>query len=181
MADRRFARIDVTKALRELESVGKAARLANQDLQIELANAGRDKMKELIEERGTGSRRWGYATKSGAFKPTPLPAKVIPRSGSLKNSGGPSRVNTGQMRDAVRVRFERGQQRTLAAFGWINAPSEDQAYFEAQEYGFTAGGFRPDKRVDGMFALRDARLYVTKQVLPKLVRKYKNRIARGSY
>lgn len=179
MVDRRFARVDVTRALGELEAVGKAGRIANQELQIELAEAGRTEMKRLIEERGTGSRRWGYRERSGIFKPTPLPAKVKPRSGNLKSSGGPSRINTGRMMNAVRVRFERGGSKALSAFGWINAPADDEAYFEAQEYGFEAGGFRPDQEVKGMFALRDARLHVTREVLPKLVRKYKNRIARG--
>ena len=185
MAEKRFARVDVTKALGGLEGVSKAARIANQELQIELAEAGRDKMKDLILERGTGSRRWGYnektasGSRNGPFKATPLPAKVKPRSGNLKSSGGPSRFNTGRMMNAVRVRFERGGSRALSAFGWINAPAKDEAYFEAQEYGFEAGGFRPDQKVDGMFALRDARLHVTQEVLPKLVRKYKNRIARG--
>ena len=159
--------------------MGKAGRIANQELQIELAEAGRTEMKRLIEERGTRSDPWGYREGSGTFKATPLPAKVNPRSGNLKISGGPSRINTGRMMNAVRVRFERGGSKALSAFGWINAPADDEAYFEAQEYGFEAGGFRPDQEVKGMFALRDARLHVTQEVLPKLVRKYKNRIARG--
>lgn len=179
MARTRFARVDVTNVLRKIEDAGQAASIANQELQIEVARAGQEKMKELIQERGTGSRRWGYRERNGIFKPTPLPAKVKPRSGNLKSSGGRARVNTGRMMDAVRVRFETGGSKAFSAFGWINPPASDEAYFQAQENGFTAGGFRPDQKVEGMFALRDARLYVTKEVLPRLIRKYERRIARG--
>jgi len=113
------------------------------------------------------------------WKVRPLPAKWDPRRGSDRNISSPGRVNTGQMRDAVRVRFEGGGSRKIAAFGWINAPAEDQQYFLAQDRGFTAGGFRKPVEVRGMFALRDARKYVADELLPKLSQKYVRRIARG--
>mgnify|MGYP003655718328 CR=1 FL=1 len=177
---RKFVSVNVAGVLSSLNAIENEASGATQDLQMELARAGAEKMKELIETRGTG-RMWGRTNRMGDFTPTPLPAKVIPYSGKLKSGGGESRVNTGRMRDSIRVKFQRGEQKTLSSFGWIGANGEDEKYFMAQEYGFEAGGFRPDKKVDGMFALRDARLYVSRDLLPRLIRKYQNRIAKGKY
>jgi hypothetical protein len=166
---RRFVRVDVTNALRQLDQVSKAADIALEDMQIELANIGKEKMVEYIETGGTG-KTW--------LKP--MPAKKIPLSGSPRSSSLPGRVNTGRMRDAVRVKLEKGNKRVTAGFGWIDAPSGDEEYFKAQEYGFSAGGFRRAMSVPGMFALRDARLYVV-TVLPRIAKKYQNRIAGGKY
>lgn len=167
------ARIDITGAIRALEGTATAVRQANEDLQIELANAGAEEMKRLIETRGT-VRKWNQ----------PMYAKNSPREGSLRDASYPGRVNTGKMRDSVRVRFERGALKAFAAFGWID---NAEPYFFAQEYGTSALGFRKPTgnpgidNIRGMFALRDARLYVTKNVLPRLIQKYERRIARGVY
>ena len=176
---KRFVRVDITNALKELEELGKAADQALEDMQIEVANLGRDKMVEYIETRGTG-KKWGSVTRSGRFRPEPMPAKLIPLIGKFRSGSYPGRVNTGRMRDAVRVRFERGEKQIRSAFGWIDAPKDDEVYFKAQEYGFSAGGFRKPVPVQGMFALRDARLYVTSQ-LPRISEKYKKRLQRGKY
>ena len=159
---KQFVRINIAGAIKQLEGVAKAVDLAGQDLQIELARAGRDEMVRLIETRGTG-RQWNKPWRGR-------------KSGRYKQTSSPGRVDSGDMRDAVGVRFERGAQQTNAAFGWIR---NFENYFGYQDQGFYH--VKANRMVDGMFALRDARLYVTKQVLPKLVRKYKNRIARGSY
>lgn len=169
---RRFARVNVTNAVRALENAQRAAELANEDLQIELARAGQEKMVELIERRGVGVQ-WARSHY----------AKDSDKSGSLRNSSFPGRVNTGNMRDSVGVRFERGRDRSVSAFGWIR---NFEDYFGYQEEGFyhvkMAESPRNNRsRVPGMFALRDARRYVVKEVLPKLVRKYERRIARGVY
>ncbi|HMA77831.1 MAG TPA: hypothetical protein VKP88_01670, partial [Candidatus Paceibacterota bacterium] len=79
--------------------------------------------------------------------------------------------------------FEGGNQRKTAAFGWIR---NFEDYFLLQEEGFyhpraSEVGGSSGRRVPGMFALRDARRYVVKEVLPKLVKKYERRIARGIY
>ena len=179
---RRFVRVDVTDAIRDLQNTALAVRQANEDLQIELAETGAEIMKDLIENRGTGRRAWGYRDpKTAMFVPTPMRAKESPRRGSLREGSYPGRVNTGKMRDAVRVKFERGPKKVFADFGWIDSLGKDEQYFEAQEYGFTAGGFRKPQEVKGMFALRDARYEVVRKVLPALIRKYENRIARGRY
>jgi hypothetical protein len=167
MAKRRYARVEAV--LNRVERMKKTTPAILEDMQIELANAGKDEMQRIIETSGIG-RPWQ----------SPLPAKVLPRSGQLRTSSSPGRVNTGTMRDAVRVRFEGQGERKIAAFGWIDAPSSDQKYFEAQEYGFRAGGFRRPMQVIGMFALRDARRYVVNQVLPRVARKYQNRINRSA-
>jgi hypothetical protein len=173
MAETRFVRVQVDGFLSTLDKIDKSSLAALEDLQIEAAKAGADKMKEIIETKGIG-RPWSRDMKAKEF-----PA---PGVGNLRSSSSPGRVNTGKMRDAVRYRLEVGKSRIISAFGWIDKPTESDArYFRAQEYGFDAGGFRKDIPVEGMFALRDARLYVTRQVLPRLYGKYKNRIAGGKY
>lgn len=169
---RRFVRVDVTGALNELRKVGENADIALQDMQMEIATMGRDKMRQLIETRGTG-KPW---TK-------PMRAKERGPIGSLRSGSSPGRVNTGRMRDAVRVRFERGEKQVRSAFGWIDAPADGEKYFRAQEYGMPEGirqGFRKSVDIPGMFALRDARLYVVSQ-LPRLTQKYRKRLQAGRY
>jgi len=171
--DRQFARINVSGILKRLESVEEEARRANQDMQMELAEAGRDKMREIIETSGTGNT-WS----------APHFAKDYPRSGSLRTSSGPGRVNTGNMRDSVSVRFEGGPSRVTSAFGWIR---NFEDYFGYQDNSFYHKKASNTKKhpgpytVPGMFALRDARRYAVEQVLPRLIRKYQNRITRRYY
>lgn len=159
--DRQFARVDVTDAIKGFQNVGRAVEQANEELQIELARAGRDKMKEFIETRGTGET-WTRRRRAKGLQ------------GRLRRGSYPGRVNTGNMRDSVTVRFEGQGSRKAAAFGWIR---NFEDYFGYQENGFYhvyAG-----RRVRGMFALRDARRHVVTSVLPKLIRKYERRIARA--
>jgi len=173
MPGRKFVRVDVDDILNFVEGTKRQISTAKQDLQIELAKAGAEKMKELINQGGTGNT-WLSAKR----------AKESPPSGSPREGSGPGRVNTGNMRDSVAFRFEGGSQKTISAFGWINSRTgrgEDAEYFTAQDLGFTKGGFRKDIEVTGMFALRDARLFVTQQVLPVLTKEYAKRIARGKY
>lgn len=173
MPGRKFVRVDVNDILNLVEGTKRAVTEAKQDLQIEVAKAGAEKMKELINQGGTGNT-WLSAKR----------AKESPPSGSFREGSSPGRVNTGNMRDSVAFRFESGSQKTISSFGWINSRTgrgQDGEYFVAQDLGFTEGGFRKDIQVTGMFALRDARLFVTQQLLPKLTNKYAKRIARGKY
>lgn len=177
MPGRKFVRVDVNDVLNLVEGTRRAVTEAKQDLQIEVAKAGAEKMKDFISERGTGNT-WLR----------PKRAKESPESGgpigNFRTGSSPGRVNTGNMRDSVAFRFESGSQKTISSFGWINSRTgrgEDAEYFVAQDLGFTKGGFRRDIEVTGMFALRDARLFVTQQLLPRLTNKYAKRIARGKY
>lgn len=160
-----FARINVKDLQDAFAQLAHNAPQIMEDLTLEAAREGAEKMKELVEERGTGEQ-W---TKS-------LRAKENPARGGYKDYSYPGRVNTGNMRDLIRFRLERGGKRVIAAFGWIDPLGPQDRYIEAQENGFTKGGFRPDLEVRGMFARRDARLYVQTQVLPRLVRKYTKRL-----
>lgn len=166
--------INVSGAVDALSQLSKSVLQASEDLQIELAEEGAKKMQELIETRGT-VRKWNE----------PMYAKEHPnKEGNLRDASFPGRVNTGTMRDAVGTRIERGAKRISAVFGWTG---KVEPYFYAQEYGTDAMGFRKPSSlagldsIRGMFALRDARLYAVTAVLPKLARKYANRIARGKY
>jgi len=177
---RRYVNIDVSKAIVMLDGVEKSIRLATFDLQREAALAGVEKTKQLIEIRGTQRKNWGYDRGKGRVL-TPMRAREAGKVGHLRKGSYPGRVNTGHMRDSVRALLQRGEKRTIASFGWIGAKKRDRTYFRAQERGFDAGGFRRRQKVKPMFALRDARLYVQKVVIPQLVRKYKNRIIKGKY
>ena len=165
MADNRFARIDVKSLENAFGQLAQNAPQIMEDLTLEAAREGAEKMKEFVENSGTGE---GWTK--------PLRAKEKPARGRLKDYSDPGRVNTGNMRDLIRARLERGGDRTIAAFGWIDPLDANDKYILAQEYGFSAGGFRPPKSIAGMFARRDARLYVQTQVIPRLVRKYTKRL-----
>lgn len=160
--DAQFVRINIAGAIKQLEGVAKSVDSAGQDLQMELAKAGRDEMVRLIETRGTG-RQWKKPWRGR-------------KSGRYKQTSSPGRVDSGDMRNAVGVRFERGAQQTNVAFGWIR---NFENYFGYQDQGFYHK--QKGETVEGMFALRDARQYVATQVLPKLIQKYQKRITRGGY
>lgn len=166
--ERRFARIDIKSIEKAFSQLSDNAPQIAQDLALEAAREGAEKMKEFVDTRGTGE---GWSRE--------FYAKNKPRRGNLKDYSEPGRVNTGNMRDLIRARLERGGERTIAAFGWIDPLDADDQYIRAQEYGFVKGGFRPPMQVEGMFARRDARLYVEQQVIPRLIRKYTKRLLRG--
>lgn len=110
---------------------------------------------------------------------------------------GPGRYRTGNMFDSVTSRVQAGPKVIRAAFGWLD---NFEKYFEYQELGFKNkfrgvyteggrlqveggepvveripfGGSRPTK---GMFALRDARLAVVKEI-PRFTSKYAGVIKR---
>lgn len=182
---RSYVRVDVRNAINKMGNLQKEIELATEDLQMEAAQIGAQKMREIVDASGTGNL-WGYyskkrgyySKKSGNFIPTPMRAKESPdKIGFLKTGSFIGRVNTGVMLNSIGVRFERGGTQTNAAFGWIR---NVQPYFYYQEYGFTAGGFRKPKQVVGMFALRKARQHVS-NILGALARKYEKRIQRGVY
>lgn len=167
MARNVFAVINTSPLEKAFQQLGQDAPRVMEELVLEAAQAGADKMKELVETRGT-EEQW---TK-------PLRAKENPARGSYKDYSYPGRVNTGNMRDLIRARVQRGPKQVQAAFGWLDPFSPEDRYIEAQENGFYKGGFRPGQEVKGMFARRDARLYVQTKVLPRLVRKYTKRLLR---
>ena len=167
MARNVFAVINTSPLEKAFQQMGRDAPRVMEELVLEAAQEGAEKMKEFVETRGT-EEQW---TK-------PLRAKENPARGSYKDYSYPGRVNTGNMRDLIRARVQRGPKQVQAAFGWLDPFSPEDRYIEAQDNGFTKGGFRPDKTVRGMFARRDARLYVQTKVLPRLVRKYTKRLLR---
>lgn len=154
----RYANIDVTNALRKLDSLRQSVPEELEDLQIEAANLGAEKMREYISTRGVYT----------------MNGRIWTKTYQGRDRSAPGRVNTGYMLSSVRVGLRRGANRVIASFGWI---SDFQEYFRAQEYGFEAGGYRAPIPVPGMFALRDARRFV-QNALPRLIQKYEKRIAK---
>lgn len=144
------AYVDITGLARVLGKLENATEQEIQELTVEAANYGADRMAEYISTRGTGNlweKPWGG--KTGSFI---------------------GRVTTGEMLRSVGARAEQGPSQSRAAFGWIR---NVQDYFKYQENGFyhVLAGYR----IEPMFALRDARLDVVKK-LPSLIKKYEKRI-----
>lgn len=160
-----YARVDATRFIKDVKAVAKNVEAAGNTLAAKAAEAGATEMKKLISTRGT-NKPWTRPTKGR-------------KTGRVKTTSAPGRIDSGDMLNAVTSRVEQGPKQTIATFGWIGANPQDRQYFEAQEKGFLAGGFRPPVNVPGMFALRDARIYVSQVVLPKLARQNIARLTRG--
>lgn len=173
---RRFARVDVSKALSDLDAISEIVRDETIKMAKEISRFGEQEMKTNILASGTAFSQ--KARQAGINK-------------------GPGRFRTGEMYNAVESRVEVGSQRIVAAFGWL---TKFKDYFQYQELGFrnrfianyTSGGrlivsggrpsvrFNPFggfKRTKGMFALRDARQVVENE-LPGFARKYEGIIKR---
>ncbi len=158
---RKFARVDVTRFETQMRDIQESSRVAIEEMQRELAEEGKEKMKEIILTNGRNAQ-WKGPWKSQ-------------KTGQVRTRSGVSRVDSGDMINSVGIRIEGGRNLVArSAFGWVRNYED---YFGYQEEGFTH--FRSKKWITGMFALRDARLYVVTQVLPVLAKKYQRRIARG--
>ena len=138
-----------------------SAKIAIEEMQRELAEEGQKKMQEIILTTGT-NKRWTSPWKSQ-------------KTGRVRLGSGPARVDSGDMLKNVGIRIEGGRNFIArSAFGWVN---EFEDYYGYQDEGFTH--WRSGNKIPPMFAIRDARLYVVKEVLPALRKKYERRIARG--
>jgi hypothetical protein len=152
-----FIRTD--NLIKKLDNTKTVAKQRVSGLTIEVAELGADKMRELIETKGT-NRDWSgpwYSAKTNRYR----------------SRSGPGRIDSGDMLNNVTAQFQRGQKESRAAFGWLKKYEE---YYEFQEEGFTH--WVTNEEITGMFALRDARRYVVSQ-LPKIIKKYENRINKG--
>lgn len=87
-------------------------------------------------------------------------------SGVFKGRSGPNsgRIDSGAMRDAVTMRVNTGGNSVSVDVGWIRLPAALRDYVDAQEYGFSAGGFRPDQEVAGMHMIAHLRYYMRDRV-----------------
>lgn len=85
----------------------------------------------------------------------------VNQGGGVRSGPSRGRVNTGQMRDALSVRITRGTALGLD-IGWINRVED---YFLAQEYGFSAPGYRnAEQFVQGMGMFQHMRKYMDGKV-----------------
>lgn len=158
---RKLVRVEAIRFEKEIANIGESAKVAIEEMQRELAEEGKKKMQEIILTSGT-NKRWTSPWRSQ-------------KTGRVRLGSSSARVDSGDMIRAVKSRIEGGRRFIArAAFGWIN---DFEDYFGYQDESFIH--WRSGKKIPGMFALRDARLHVTQQVLPKLEKKYERRIARG--
>lgn len=115
----------------------------------EAVAAGLDAAKDKVDSSGDPGATW----------PNPQPSYWV-HSGQ-KPGPTQERVDTGNMRNALDSRVTiSGKGTVRGEVGWIHG-SED--YFLYQEYGFdhvipTKFGYITNKHVEGMHALRDAKL-----------------------
>jgi hypothetical protein len=149
--------VDVTKSIKSLDRTKTEISQEIEDLTIEAAKFGAEKMKEYISTRGTGVL-WASAWRGR-------------KTGVYKTTSAPGRIDSGDMLNAVGTAIQAGPKESRAAFGWVRNFEE---YFRHQEYGFNHW---IGVRVEGMFALRDARRDVVAE-LPRLAKKYEKRIAK---
>jgi len=149
--------VDVTRSIKALDRSKTEISQEVEDLTIEAAKFGAEKMREYIQTKGA-KPQWANAWRGR-------------KTGVYKTGSSPGRVDSGDMLNAVSTKIKAGPKESRAAFGWVK---EFEEYFRHQEYGFDHW---IGVRVDGMFAMRDARRDVVAE-LPKLARKYEKRIAK---
>lgn len=109
---------------------------------------GRDKLRELIDQRGTG-RTWygGWGS---------MPHGTPGRTGS-----SPGRNATGKMRDSATFEMSADSKyRVRGRFGWLGRLG-DSKYMPMQDQGFTH--WLTGEHIEGMMAIRDARQYADEQ------------------
>lgn len=160
---RRSSYVDASKFLTSLENAPAEIRQEVEDLTIEMAKLGEERVKYYILRRGT-NRTWGDGT-----KPSGWWSKKTQR---YRYGSTSARYDSGDMLRSVGRQVQSGEKQSRAAFGWLY---NFEPYFAYQESGFYNVLAR--KPVEGMFAIRDARRDVVNEV-PKLARKYASRIAR---
>jgi hypothetical protein len=149
--------IDVTRIIGKLDRSQTEISQEVEALTIEAANFGAERMREYIRTRGT-NQRWARPWRGR-------------KTGIYKTTSSPGRIDSGDMLNSVKIQIQAGEQQSRAAFGWLYNFEE---YFRHQEYGFNHW---IGVRVEGMFALRDARRDLSNE-MPRLAKKYQNRIVK---
>jgi hypothetical protein len=118
----------------------------------ELQQAGREgvlEAREIISTSGT-NRQWT----------APFPD----RNGTLRDASGAGRIDTGAMIQAIDFKIVQGNQKVGLDVGWTD-PGLWQDYFEAQDEGFDAPGYRhANQFVAGMGVISHLRVYMGQQL-----------------
>jgi hypothetical protein len=159
--------VDASKYLAGLDRSISEVSQELEDMTIEAAKLGADRVKYYIATRGT-NKIWGNPN-SQPFRPSFWFSK---KTGRYRDRSTSARFDSGDMFMAVNTKVQAGPRESRAVFGWVNDPEN---YYQYQETGFF--NVKAGKSVEGMFALRDARKDVV-SALPKLAKKYAGRISR---
>ena len=112
-----------------------------------IGKAGEEKIREFIETRGL-NKTWRKAYTSE-------------RSGKTRTSSGPGRIDSGQMRDAVKSKVDRSGDLVSIAMGWFNPDNDAEMPINFQEFGFEHenGEFIP-----GMNSLEDTLIFIQENI-----------------
>lgn len=162
--------VDATRFLSNIDRTKTEVRQEVEEMTQEMADLGAERTRYYIKTRGT-NKTWGQESEGTRGKPSGWWSKKTNRYryGSLS-----ARFDSGDMLRSVGTQIAAGPRQSRAVFGSIRDLGE-RNYFKYQEEGFF--NVKARLRVEGMFALRDARKDVVAET-PKIARKYEKRIAR---
>jgi hypothetical protein len=160
--------VDATRFLSSLDRTKTEVSQEVEEMTQEMADLGAERTRYYIRTRGT-NKTWGQESEGTRGKPSGWWSK---KTGRYRYGSFSSRFDSGDMLRAVGTQIAAGPRQSRAVFGWVRNVED---YFRYQEEGFF--NVKARLRVDGMFALRDARKDVVAET-PKIARKYERRIAR---
>jgi hypothetical protein len=113
-----------------------------------IGKAGEAQIREFVNTRGL-NRKWAQDYTSS-------------RSGRTRSGSGPSRVDSGQMRDSVTSKVNKSGDLTSVAMGWFNPYSSDaEMPVNYQEYGFE---LENGEEIPGMNSLEDTLLFIKENI-----------------
>jgi hypothetical protein len=112
-----------------------------------ISKAGQEKMREIVETSGL-DQKWSQEYTSS-------------RSGRTRDRSDKSRVDSGQMRDAINGKVTHSGNTTSIAMGWFNPDSDEEMPINFQELGFEG----PDgKWIEGMNSIEDTLIYIQENI-----------------
>lgn len=167
----------------------------NVDALLKKANAIPGIVAEEAEAMATEMAEFGENEMKAIILTSGTPFSDAARKAGINR--GPGRYRTGQMYNAVKSKVTRSGTNVRAEYGWIG---KIRKYFVYQDQGFrnrflasysSSGSLKVSqgspvvrinpnggyKNTQGMFALRDSRKSVEKE-LPRLLKKYRTRITK---
>jgi len=112
-----------------------------------ISKAGEAKIREFVETRGL-NRAWKKSYTSE-------------RSGKTRNASGPSRVDSGMMRDSINGDVSVSGDVVTIAMGWFNPESYDESPINFQELGFK---LENGEEIEGMNSLEDTLIFIQENI-----------------
>jgi hypothetical protein len=112
-----------------------------------ISKAGQQKMREIVETSGL-DKKWSQEYTST-------------RSGRTRDRSDKSRVDSGQMRDAINGKVTHSGDTTSIAMGWFNPDSDEEMPINFQELGFEGPN---GDWIEGMNSIEDTLIYIQENI-----------------